>query len=892
MRTPSLSLCWVAAGLLSSTSATALATDYYADPSAASSTLAGTLANPWRTLAQVNAGTTALNPGDRVLFRRGQTYSGSLTVSKSGIAGAPITYSAYGAGDLPKFDNSISNIVTLSGKQYVVIDSINFTDSSIDVDDPLHQIQAKVSYCITLFDSPHCTVSNCEFSLVGVAIAVEAGSDYTTITGNYMHNGRMVRNTPTSVNPDDDYGANPMVIGSSNNTITRNRFEESWAKSYDYGFDGGAVELFAGAGGYTSNNLVMFNTAYHCNGFTEIGSSGGAGANDNVVAYNLIINSGEIATLQNSGTFGTPINNLQIFNNTIVQTPETLEQYLWTGPLLWQRSSPGPAGMVSFRNNLVWLTSGAYLIQSGKFDAASLLHSNNLFRTSNPALGVTLDATELSSSTLDLFVSASGAPSTWNYRPLAGSPAIDFGTHLGFSIDFAGNPIVGNPDVGIYEFVASGNQPPVVEAGADQTVRLPASPVTFSAVASDPDGTLASYAWTSLSGGAAALAGAATSDLTVSGFGAGSYLFRVLVTDDQGATASDTVSLTVEPAAGADAGGPGNDAAVPGSDAAVPGGDAAVAGVDAAVPTEPALACRAPGAVAVDGVAAEWDGAPSFRIPASRSLIGPDSPEAATSDTDCSAVVRCMWDDTSLYVLVEVSDDLLFGTSTTVWRNDGVELFFDGLHERAATYDSNDYQLMIDLGGEVDGTRSGSLVVQHALRLGTAGYAREYAISFASLGLTSPSAGALLGFDVALDDSDVAGSRTSYLAWRGQGDGWKDPRQFGELELSSTVCGRADAGSSPDVGTSEDSGGPADAGAPADSGSAASGDAGGAGDVGAPSDSSMTGDAGEPGGAVGTGCGCAAAGAPGAAVGGLVFLVALLGLGRRRLGSSLGGGVE
>jgi MYXO-CTERM domain-containing protein len=54
----------------------------------------------------------------------------------------------------------------------------------------------------------------------------------------------------------------------------------------------------------------------------------------------------------------------------------------------------------------------------------------------------------------------------------------------------------------------------------------------------------------------------------------------------------------------------------------------------------------------------------------------------------------------------------------------------------------------------------------------------------------------------------------------------------------------------------------------------------------------MTGDAGEPGGAVGTGCGCAAAGAPGAAVGGLVFLVALLGLGRRRLGSSLGGGVE
>lgn len=58
-------------------------------------------ATPWKTLAKLNAFATQLQPGDFVFFNRGDQFSGSLTIAKSGSAGAPITFSAYGSGHKP-----------------------------------------------------------------------------------------------------------------------------------------------------------------------------------------------------------------------------------------------------------------------------------------------------------------------------------------------------------------------------------------------------------------------------------------------------------------------------------------------------------------------------------------------------------------------------------------------------------------------------------------------------------------------------------------------------------------------------------------------------------------------------------------------------------------------
>lgn len=89
------------------------------------------------------------------------------------------------------------------------------------------------------------------------------------------------------------------------------------------------------------------------------------------------------------------------------------------------------------------------------------------------------------------------------------------------------------------------NQTPTANAGADQTITLPLNTVTLFGAGSDPDGTIVSYVWTQISGVTATLTNASTATLTVSDLGAGVSVFRLTVTDNGTATASDDVVLTV-----------------------------------------------------------------------------------------------------------------------------------------------------------------------------------------------------------------------------------------------------------------------------------------------------------------------------------------------------------
>jgi parallel beta-helix repeat protein len=303
-----------------------------------------------------------------------------------------------------------------------------------------------------LYNSPNNTISNCDFSLVGIGIATYTGSDNTIITGNYIHNMRMVKNTPTSVNNNDDYGANPMVLGSSNNTVNNNLFEECWALSYDYGYDGGAVELYGAA---VNNNTILYNTAINCNGFIEIGSGTGGVSNNNIIAYNKIINCGLLGTFQNAGAYITSINNLQYLNNTVV---ETVRQQSLPSNLFYMAAASGPAGMVVVKNNIFWLSSGINFA-STKFNTSAMVHSNNIFRMSSGTLGVTLNSSEILSSTANLFTNTTGLPAIWNYSPLTSSSAINFGVPIGYTKDFNGNAIIGNPDAGILEFTSPATTP-------------------------------------------------------------------------------------------------------------------------------------------------------------------------------------------------------------------------------------------------------------------------------------------------------------------------------------------------------------------------------------------------------------------------------------------------
>jgi len=157
------------------------AKNHYVDPSSTLSIANGSLLYPWKSIAEFNTSASNLLPGDTVFFKRGQTYSGRLSINKSGTSTSPIVYTNYGTGELPEFNNSISDVIYIYNKQYIIIDGIRIIDRSISETD--HTVQAKISYAITLENSPYCTITNCDISRVGVGIAVQAGSNFS----NYCH---------------------------------------------------------------------------------------------------------------------------------------------------------------------------------------------------------------------------------------------------------------------------------------------------------------------------------------------------------------------------------------------------------------------------------------------------------------------------------------------------------------------------------------------------------------------------------------------------------------------------------------------------------------------------------------------------------------------------------
>ncbi|WP_018613837.1 right-handed parallel beta-helix repeat-containing protein [Segetibacter koreensis] len=56
---------------------------------------------PWKTLNKLNSFSGDLQPGDHILFKRGETFYGSITLKKSGTPDMPIVFSTYGTGEKP-----------------------------------------------------------------------------------------------------------------------------------------------------------------------------------------------------------------------------------------------------------------------------------------------------------------------------------------------------------------------------------------------------------------------------------------------------------------------------------------------------------------------------------------------------------------------------------------------------------------------------------------------------------------------------------------------------------------------------------------------------------------------------------------------------------------------
>lgn len=105
------------------------ATTYYVDFSTGQDSSDGTSADhPWKTLDKVNA--ARFQPGDRILFRSGQTWTGQLAPKSSGADHAPIVIDRYGDGSKPKIDGqgTVEDAIRLYNVQQIEVHDLEVTN--------------------------------------------------------------------------------------------------------------------------------------------------------------------------------------------------------------------------------------------------------------------------------------------------------------------------------------------------------------------------------------------------------------------------------------------------------------------------------------------------------------------------------------------------------------------------------------------------------------------------------------------------------------------------------------------------------------------------------------------------------------------------------------------
>ena len=156
------------------------------------------------------------------------------------------------------------------------------------------------------------------------------------------------------------------------------------------------------------------------------------------------------------------------------------------------------------------------------------------------------------------------------------------------------------------------------------------------------------------------------------------------------------------------------------------------------------------------------------------------------SDADLSAKYYAVMDNTYLYVLVEVNDDILINDSPTneTWKDDKVELYIDYGNDKNSEYGNNDHSFGFVYNDPTlyvgPGDNTGASFKQGNK---TGGYIIEVRIPWNTIG-GAPSYGSEIGLEVMVNDDDDGGSRDSKIALTDDTDNaWNNPSLFGTSVL-------------------------------------------------------------------------------------------------------------
>lgn len=411
---------------------------FYVDCSAANAGN-GSQITPWNDLTDVNA--ASFLPGDNIMLKRGCIWAGPLDAKWIGTASSPITFTAYGSGNLPVIKNAPSANVVISG-DYQIIEYIQTTHDSAAYTHAPYVRELGDPYdepgCMRLWgyklgfifqdSAQYNTVQYSRATNHSVGVYTSDLSSHNKVLHNYLYDNRSIHSAEPYSNP---VGTMGVLLHGLDNEIAYNKFEttftapEGWCQLQE-----NSIETFK-----AKRSLVHHNITFGDRVFSETGSwaaEGDPGISDaNVFAYNLHVTDYKMArflVIRETGTFG-PVTNTKVYHNTVYFTAADS-----TGISCGGCENIGTI----IRNNIITAKNGIYGTNVSSYS------SNNVFNTA-------------------LYVNATADSSTANFNIAATNPArnagtatlpseLDISNFIDKDLDNVTVPAEGARDVGAYEF--------------------------------------------------------------------------------------------------------------------------------------------------------------------------------------------------------------------------------------------------------------------------------------------------------------------------------------------------------------------------------------------------------------------------------------------------------
>jgi hypothetical protein len=153
-------------------------------------------------------------------------------------------------------------------------------------------------------------------------------------------------------------------------------------------------------------------------------------------------------------------------------------------------------------------------------------------------------------------------------------------------------------------------------------------------------------------------------------------------------------------------------------------------------------------------------------------------------ENDPSAYFKVLYDETNLYILIDVLDDTIVNNLKEQYRNDNIQVYLDPENNKYEQYSGNEYAMMI-VRDKPDffvwrGKPKEPLIMKQINT--NAGYTVELCLPWKAIGKYNKNG--YMGLEIQITDSDVKGSQGIKLSWNCDRDNaYYTPHYFGVVKM-------------------------------------------------------------------------------------------------------------